>query len=159
MKKVLIYWFSFLIILLIMTSCKSTQEPVIIEKIRVEKVKETIRDTIIEVVADSSAYKALLECQDGKVVLKKELEKKAGKNLKEPKVNLDDKGVLQVDCETEIQYLKAKLKDKETRIENSIEVPIYIQTPLSWWQMAQIWLGRLFLLIILGLVIGFFLKK
>jgi len=159
MKKPLIYWYTFLLLLVLMTSCKS-QKPIVIEKKVTEKVVEKVRDTVFKLVPDSSSYKALLECQNGKVKIKDVLEQKKGsKNLKKPKVSIDDKGVLIVDCQTEITELRAKLKDKETIKTIEIEVPVLVPAEITGWVWFQIWMGRIFLFLLIGLLIGFLAKK
>ena len=159
MKKALIYWYTFLFLLVLMTSCKS-QKQIVIEKKVTEKVLEKVRDTVLIVVPDSSNYKALLECQNGKIKIKNVLEQKKGsKNLKKPKVSIDDKGVLSVDCQTEITELRAKLKDKQTIKETVIEVPVLVPAEITGWLWFQIWMGRIFLFLLIGLLIGFLAKK
>lgn len=159
MKKALIYWYTFLLLLVLMTSCKS-QKPIVIEKKVTEKVVEKVRDTVLIVVPDSSNYKALLECQNGKIKIKDVLEQKKGsKNLKKPKVSIDDKGILSVDCQTEITELRAKLKDKQTIKETVIEVPVLVPAEITGWVWFQIWMGRIFLFLLIGLLIGFLAKK
>ncbi len=157
MKKALTYWFSFLALLIIMTSCKSSK-PVIVEKTKI--VTETIheRDTVFSIAVDSSAYKALIECQNGKPVIKAVTENKSGKNLKKPKVNLNDKGELSVDCESELIELRAKLKDKTKSTIETVQVPIEVPAEITGWQWFQIWCGRIFLFILLALLIGFLFK-
>lgn len=158
MKKVIILWFMFLAVLLFMTSCGSNK-PTVIEKTKT--VTETIRerDTIIQVEVDSSAYKALIECQNGKPVIKEVIESKPGSNLKKPKVELKANGELTVDCEKELQELRFKLRDKEKTSIETIEIPIEVPADISGWQWFQIWAGRIFILLIIGLGLGWLIKK
>lgn len=158
MKKVIILWFMFLAVLLFMTSCGS-KKPIVVEKTKT--VTETIRerDTVIQVEVDSSAYKALIECQNGKPVIKEVIESKSGTNLKKPKVELNANGELAVDCETELRELRFKLRDKEKTSIETIEIPIEVPAEISGWQWFQIWAGRLFLLLLIGLGLGWLIKK
>jgi hypothetical protein len=157
MKKALAYWYGFLLILVFMTSCKS-QKPVIIEKTKTVTETITERDTVFKIEKDSSFYKAFLECQDGKVVLKNP-KSTSGNNLKAPVVKLDEKGVLTVDCEKEIQELKAKLKDKQKTTIETIEIPVEVPAKITGWQWFQIWCGRILLIGIIAFLIGFGFKK
>lgn len=158
MKKSILYWFSFLTLLLVMTSCKSSK-PIVIEKTKTITETITERDTTFIIEADSSSIKALIECQKGKPVIKKITEKQPGKNLKAPKISINDNGELKVDCEQAVNELKAKLREKEKLIEEMVQVPIEVPADISGWQWFQIWCGRIFLLGLLILLIGFILKK
>lgn len=158
MKKSLLYWFGFLTLLLIMTSCKSSK-PIVIEKTKTITETITERDTTFIIEADSSSIKALIECQKGKPVIKKIIEKQPGKNLKTPKLSINDIGVLIVDCEQEVTELKAKIREKDKLIQEMDQVPVEVPAEISGWQWFQIWCGRIFLLGLLILLIGFILKK
>ena len=158
MKKVIIYWFCFLGILLWMTSCQSAK-PVIIEKTITETETITVRDTIIETQADTAVYQALLACQNGKVVIKE-----GGQVIKPSKtisgqIKLDDKGQLTINCIKEVEQLKAQLKDKVKTTIIKEEVPVFVPAEITSWQWFQIWSGRIFLMLLLGLLIGFLSKK
>jgi hypothetical protein len=139
MKKVLIYWFSFLFLLLAMTSCRSRK--VIIQKeIRTDTITETLRDTFFSVEKDSSSYRALLECQNGKVVVKAVTGTSSGRKLKNPKVVIHD-NVLQVDCKAEAEKLFAFWKEKHIKSYTIKNEPI-ITNELTWFQKTQIYIGR-----------------
>lgn len=157
MKKALAYWFGFLLVLLLMTSCKS-QKPVIIEKTKTVTETITERDTVFKIEKDSSFYKAYLECQDGKVILSNP-KSTPGKNLKAPDVKIDSKGVLTVDCERENQELRAKLKDKIKETILTTEIPVFVPAEISGWQWFQIWCGRILLIGIIAFLIGFGFKN
>ena len=51
MKKALIYWYTFLLLFVLMTSCKP-QKPIVIEKKVTEKVVEKVPDTVLIVVKE-----------------------------------------------------------------------------------------------------------
>ena len=96
MKKFLTFISLLFVLLLALVSCasKKPSEPVIIETTKT--IKEVVKDTVFTVKADSSYYKAYVDCRDGKPVITN-TEIKSGFNLKAPKVNLKN-GLLQVNC-------------------------------------------------------------
>lgn len=139
MKKALIYWFTFLLLLLFMTSCKSVK-PVIQKEITTDTITETLHDTIFKVEKDSSYYNALLECQNGKVVIKAVTGTGSGRKLKTPKVVIQD-NQLKVDCFAEAQTLFAFWKSQYIKSYKGTETPV-ITNELTWFQKTQIYIGR-----------------
>ncbi len=150
---VLIIWFLFLALLLFATSCKPAR--IVHKETVTETITETVHDTIFVTEPDQSVLQALLECQDGKVLIKETIKEVPGKTvLAKPKVALKD-NVLQVDCEARAQELFAEWKSTHTAttIEKNIEVPVPF-TPLLTKILA--WIGG----IAIGLfIIGFLIKK
>lgn len=115
--------------------------------------KEVVHDTIFKTAKDSSYFKAWLECKEGKVIFKSQPTKTKGKFLQPPKVILKDNQIT-VDCEAEAQQLFAKWKDvyiKENS-ETKNTIPILVEKQLTSWQTFQIWLGRIFLGLILVII-------
>lgn len=147
MKKalVLLFW------LVLCFSCSSKKA--LVKESVIESVTETLHDTVFLIEADTSLYRAYLECLDGKVVIKEVIESKPGKNLEVPKAKIDG-NILQVDCEARAHELFAQWKSKHTSKTITKQVPVYIKTPLTFWQELQIWCGRIMLLIFLGLIIA-----
>ncbi|MBF6607762.1 MAG: hypothetical protein ITG00_03385 [Flavobacterium sp.] len=156
MKKTIFCWFAFLLILLWMTSCRS-KKAVVITETKTEFITETLRDTVFQIEKDSSHYRALLECINGKVVIK-ESTAQSGKFLKAPKAAIVN-NELTVDCESELQELRAQLKDKTITRESSKEVPVFIENDLTFWEEFQIWAGRILLALLIILVIRWAIKK
>lgn len=146
MKKALIYWFTFLLLLLFMTSCKSVK-PVIQKEITTDTITETLHDTVFKVEKDSSYYNALLECQNGKVVIKAVNGTGSGRKLKSPKVVIQD-NQLKVDCFAEAEKLFAFWKDTFIKSYKGTETPI-IKNELTWFQKTQIYIGRTLLFALL----------
>lgn len=144
--KCLIYWFLMLFILLWMTSCK-TAKPTVITKTYKETIKETVHDTVFEIAADSSAYQALLDCQNGKVVLKQINKATPGKNLAIPTVTIKD-NQLSVDCLAEAQRLFAQWTSVDTLKSLTEQMPIYIENELTFWERFFIGLGKISALIL-----------
>ncbi|WP_294966283.1 hypothetical protein [uncultured Flavobacterium sp.] len=133
---------------LVLVSCKSPKPVLSEEKAKTITIKETVHDTVFKIQKDSSSYKALLECQNGKVVVKNVTQAEPGRTLKSPKVRLEN-NKLNVDCELKEQELYARWKSqqiKETEVK-TINTTKFVNY-LTFWQKVQIWLGRIFLLVL-----------
>ena len=142
-------WLLFLMILaapFLLAGCRPVLPPA--KEATSITVTETLHDTVFITEKDSSAYQALLECQNGKVVIKEVTKAKAGKHLNAPKVKLKD-NVLKCDCEAEAQELLAHWKSKNTVKATIVEKPVLIDRPFTQWQTLQMWLGKIALLLIL----------
>jgi len=105
---------------------------------------ETVHDTIFKIEKDSSSYKALLECQNGKVVVKNIVQSEPGRTLNSPKVRLSD-NVLKVDCESRAQELFAQWKDTYILQDTVEQLPPIITNELTYWQKTQIIGFRIYL--------------
>ncbi|SFD93905.1 hypothetical protein [Flavobacterium phragmitis] len=158
MTKQLKYPVISLFILLIVISCRSPKPVQNENKIQTITITETLHDTVFKIAKDSSSYNALLDCINGKVVLKNVIQAEPGRTLKSPKVRLDN-NTLQVDCNLKEQELYAHWKSKQVKdvLEKNITITKFVNH-LTFWQKVQIWLGRL-LLILLLFLIGRFLYK
>lgn len=126
-------------VLIMLVSC-SSNKPVVMknETITTKTITETVHDTIFKIEKDSSYYQALLDCQDGKVVVKNVVQSEPGRTLKSPKVRIDH-NTLSVNCEAKAQELFAKWKAKylQENTQQVKEVPV-ITNILTWWQQTQI---------------------
>jgi len=91
-----IVYLSFLV--LILFSCSSPKPVLSEEKTKKITIKETVHDTIFKIEQDSSSFKAILECQNGTIVLKYVTQAEPGRILKSPRVRLEN-NKLSVDCE------------------------------------------------------------
>lgn len=155
-SKILVLGISLMSATLLM-SCKPRELPKEKEVVTINKtITEVRRDTIIQVEADSSFYEAMIECQNGRPVLRQppkspsnqSTHKKAsGKNLAAPKVNLDDAGKLKISCQYLANQLKITLKEKQILEEKLSEKtitppPLLIEKQLSWWQKLWLTLGK-----------------
>lgn len=165
----------FLLGCLLLTSCKSKLP----EETKNTYVKtiEKVKDTVFVVEKDSSMYQAYIDCVNGKPVLRKSFEddqnnypksaevpqRKAGKDLKIPKVKLSNNGLLTVNCEKEAQRLFATWKEKYTAEITETQKPIYIDKELTTWQNIQLYTGKITLgllgLTILAFLIRFLITK
>jgi hypothetical protein len=145
MKKALIYWFSFLLLLLFMTSCKSNK--VVIQKeITSDAIVETLHDTVFTVEKDSSFYNALLECQNGKVAIKAVTSTGSGRKLQTPKVSIQD-NQLKIDCKAEAELLFAFWKSQYVKNYKETQKPVIVNE-LTWFEKTQIYIGRIAILLI-----------
>lgn len=160
MKNIINKGCLFFVLIMLLVSCGSIK-PVVVknETTTTDTITETVHDTIFKIEKDSSYYQALLDCQDGKVVVKNVYQSEPGRTLKSPKVRLEN-NILQVDCEAKAQELFAKWKSTYKSKTSVItkEVPV-VTNILTWWQQTQIKLFRLFAIIILLLTIWLFIKK
>lgn len=121
-----------------------------------------VKDSIISLPSDSGLIKALLECRDGKVVIKEILEVKPG-NRVIPFLNLQN-NILTTGAKIDSSSIYFSWKEthiKESRIESTtIEKPVYKVTGL---QNFLIWSGGIawvIALILIGVnLFRFYLKK
>ncbi|WP_395049405.1 hypothetical protein [Flavobacterium sp.] len=151
LKHIVLLFFS----LVVLASCGSSK-PATTEN-KTITFKETVHDTVFTIEKDSSSLKALLECQNGKVVIKNIVQSEPGRKLKSPKVQIAD-NVLQVDCEARAQELLAHYKDTQQAtvqtITNTIEV-----NKLTFWQQLQIWGFRIYTVLLLLFAIWVYVKS
>jgi hypothetical protein len=149
----------FFVLTIILVSCAGKKPVVVQNTITTEKtITTTVHDTILTIKKDSSFYKALVECENGKPKIKSVTQAEPGRNLKSPKVRIDD-NVLKVDCEAEAQLLftswqSTYIKEHQQEIK---EVPV-ITNELTWLQKAQI-KGFRILAIILFLIVVWSIVK
>lgn len=154
------YFFHFVLVwlsLVAAVSCASKKpaEPVMVTKTKT--IKEIVKDTVYRVEADSSFYKAYINCVNGQPVVGETIQKQSGKYLQPPKVQINSAGLLKIDCTSEAQKLFKSWK--QTYIQEQepviVKVPeeVYVEKPYPWYVKLQIWCGRVLLLIILSIVI------
>ena len=121
-----------------------------------------VKDSLIPLPADSGLIKALLECQDGKVVVKEILEVKSGKRVV-PFFSVQN-NVLTTGAKIDSSSIYFAWKEthiRESRIESrTIEKPVY---KVTGFQNFLIWTGGIACAIIVILVginlIRFYLKR
>lgn len=143
---------------LVLVSCSSPKPVLSEEKTKTITITETVHDTVFKIEKDSSSFRALLECQNGKVILKNVTQAEPGRTLKSPKVRLEN-NKLTVDCELKKQELYAYWKSKQVKEQDvkTIRTTKFVNH-LTFWQKIQIWLGRLLLLVFLFLIARFLYK-
>ena len=141
-----------LFMILIVISCRSPKQLQNENKVQTITITETLHDTVFKIAKDSSSYNALLDCINGKVVLKNVIQAEPGRTLKSPRVRLDN-NKLSIDCELKEQELYAFWKSKQVKDvqEKTITITKFVNH-LTFWQKVQIWMGRLLLLVLLFLI-------
>ncbi|MEN2416384.1 hypothetical protein [Flavobacterium mesophilum] len=134
---------------LVLVSCNSPKPVLSEQKDKTITIKETVHDTVFKINKDSSSFKALLVCENGKIMLKNVIQAEPGRSLKSPKVRLDNNKLI-VDCESRKEELFALWKSKQI---HEIQVKTLKTTKfinhLTFFQKAQIWLGRIFIVLLL----------
>lgn len=153
--------FLIFISLVAVVSCinRKPQDPVIITKTK-ETIK-TVRDTTYVVEADSTFYHALIECVNGKPVLREPKvinPKNKDSGLQPVKVTLDGNN-LTVEANKIIQKLHKEWEELYVKEHEQkpiyIKVPVEVEKPLTLWQKTQIWFGRIFMgILTILLIIG-----
>jgi hypothetical protein len=137
--------------IVVLASCGSSKPATTEKQNSTITVKQTVHDTVFRIEKDSSSYRALLECQNGKVVLKNVIEAEPGRTLKSPKVRLDN-NQLKIDCEARAQELLAHYinthRTDATQLVITKTITIEVNK-LTFLQQLQIWLGRIFLLLLI----------
>ncbi|SHH26887.1 hypothetical protein [Flavobacterium defluvii] len=158
MTKKLKYAAFSLFIILIVISCRSSKPVENENKVQTITITETLHDTVFKIAKDSSSYNALLDCINGKVVLKNVTQAEPGRTLKSPRVRLDN-NKLSVDCDLKEQQLYAFWKSKQIKDvqEKTITITKFVNY-LTFWQKVQIWLGRILLIILIFLLLRFVYK-
>ena len=156
-KKLKCFVFSLLIILIVI-SCRSPKPVENENKVQTITITETLHDTVFKIAKDSSSYNALLDCINGKVVLKNVIQAEPGRTLKSPRVRLDN-NKLSVDCDLKEQELYAFWKSKQVKDvqEKTITITKFVNY-LTFWQKVQIWLGRILLIALVFLLLRFVYK-
>ena len=122
----------------------------------------SVKDSLIPMPADSGLIKALLECRDGKVVVKEILEAKPGKRVV-PFLSVQN-NVLTTGAKIDSSSIYFAWKEthiRESRIESkTIEKPVY---KVTGFQNFLIWSGVIAWAIIVMLVaiklVRFYLKR
>lgn len=161
MKTFLYQLLFFCVSLVALVSCASKKPvaPVILTKTQV--IKETVKDTIWEVKADSAYYQAYIDCVNGMPVIKNPIKAQAGSYIKAPKVKLEDHQ-LKVDCTAEAQKLFKSWRESYIYEKEPVPVEIpkieYRDKPYSWFVKIQLWAGRFFIISCIGMLFYLLIK-
>ena len=159
MKKIHNFIFVFLM-LAVAVSCVSKKhaEPVLVETTKT--ITQIERDTVFTVKADSSFYRAYIDCVNGRPVFRNE-QSQPGAKVNAPKVEFKDR-LLRVDCKVDSSKIALKWFEKYISIEKPkvVFVPkeVPVEKPLTWWQKTLMNLGKLMLFQILAAIIYFLIK-
>jgi predicted small lipoprotein YifL len=142
-----------LFVLLTIVSCGSGK-PIVLQNETIKTKIETVHDTVFTIEKDSSSIAALLECRNGKVVIKNIVQSESGSKLKIPTVRIRD-NLLQVDCEAKAQKLFAQYKNTFESENKTVQLPPIEVNKLTFLQELQInmfWVYTLIAVIIAGWV-------
>lgn len=156
MKKIF-QIFCCLFVLTALVSCGSSR-PIVVKNETTKTIKETVHDTVFKIEKDSSSLKALIECQNGKPILKNIVQSEPGRNLNSPKVRLSG-NILQVDCEVRAQELFAKWKNTYITQDTISQLPPIVTNELTYWQNTQINFFRIYLVLTILLAVWVYLKS
>jgi hypothetical protein len=144
--------------LVLLASCNSSKPALTENKTQTITITETVHDTVFKIEKDSSSYNALLQCQNGIVMIKDVTQAETGRRLKSPRVRVEN-NKLSVDCEINKQELYAFWKSKQVKeVEFKTINTTKFVNQLTFWQKLQIWLGRIFLIVMCYYVVRFVLK-
>ena len=129
------------IISLMAFGCGSGKPIVIAEKETVT-ITETVRDTVVMVEPDASMVRALLDCDENRnVVVRELLEWQSGKHARAPTIEVRNNVITAV-AQVDSFEIYLSWKEREKVVERLVTEPLYINE-LSGWQWFQIWLGRI----------------
>lgn len=138
-------------IVLFMQSCKAKKEVSSTTIVRTETIRETERDTVVEVQADSASIKALLECDSvGNVLLKQIAAYEAGMHVNPPKLDIQDNvltAMVKVDSFGIFMTLRDRYVERTDFMESQEKETVYVNR-LNGWQKFRIWIGNIVLILI-----------
>lgn len=143
--------------LIVLASCGSSKPAIIETKESNSVITQTVHDTVIKIEKDSSSYKALLDCQNGKISIKQVTQADPGRSLKSPKVRLEGSTLI-VDCEAKAQEAVLHYINTHQVDTTMHTIPIKVNE-LTSWQEIQIWGFRVFSLILLAFTIFIYIKS
>ena len=139
------------------TSCRSKRPLITCQKNDSIVVVEKWRDSIVKLPADSAWLRAWLECDSIGNVLLIELQASNGKNTTTDAtiIRKDTVTLFEVNCNTDSLELQLKIRDlKIKELEYSLETQVKeVERQLTGWQIIQLYLGRLFLMLIAALAV------
>jgi hypothetical protein len=156
MKKVALI-FCCLFVLLTIVSCGSGK-PIVLKNETTKTKIETVHDTVFKIEKDSSSIAALLECINGRAIIKNIVQSESGSKLKIPKIRIAD-NVLRVDCEAEAQKLFAQYKNTYESESKVIQLPPIQVNKLTFWQQLQIRCFWIYILITVIIAAWVFIKS
>ena len=132
-------------IALFMQSCKAKKEVSSTTIVRTETIRETERDTVVEVQADSALINALLECDSiGNVLLKQITAYEAGKHVKPPRLDIRDNvltATVKVDSFGIFMTFRERYVERTDYMESQEKEIVYVNR-LTEWQKFRIRLAN-----------------
>lgn len=157
MKKLFSLSILFILSGMFLVSCGCHPEVITNEVVRIEKV--IVHDTVIKTVPDTSSFRAILKVDSlGKVSIdQKTVVSSKGSHLNAPKVSIKD-NVISVDCTAKAQELFFQWKEHYLSTQKIQTKRIEVPRELTWWQVTQMWLGRIFIILLIIAGIALFLN-
>ncbi len=125
-------------------------------------VIERWRDSIVKLPADSAWLRAWMECDSTGNVLLRELQTANGRitNTDVNVVRNDTVMLFEVNCNTDSLELLLKIRDRQIQQlskRRTTEV-VEVEKRLTWWQVTQIYSGRIFMALIAALAVLIVIK-
>lgn len=139
-----------------MPSCRSSRHLTTTQTSDSVRIVERWRDSLIYMEPDKAWLKGWLECDSTGQVLLRELEIERGKNIT-PSIKIVNDTVY-VECNTDSIEMLLRLRDMEIERlkQDRTEVIVEVERELTWWEVTQMKLGRVFLMaiaIFVGLIV------
>lgn len=138
-------------IALFMTSCRETKEVSSTQRLQTLIIRDTIRDTLVQVKADASLIRALLECDSaGNVLLKRILEYEAGKHVAPPQLDIQDNiltATANVDSFGIFMTFRERYVERTDYLESNEKEIVYVNR-LTGWQKFRVRLGDCVLVVV-----------
>ncbi len=111
-------------------------------------IKERVHDTTIYV-TDSAGFKALLECDSLGMVRVKQIQNFYAGQFVRPKVVVKD-NYIKLDCKVDSAKIYASWKERDTvKVTSTSQTIVVKENYITGFQWAQIWAGRVFILLVL----------
>jgi len=146
-------YFRIIITVSLLAGCCGSKTLPVTEK-EIVTVIETLRDTTVTVQQDASMIQALLECDENRNVVIRELtELRSGLHVKPPQLIIRD-NILTATATVDSFGIYVSWKEREKHLENVRTVTVTeVRNELTGWQWFQIWFGRIAALIIILIII------
>lgn len=130
---------------LFMQSCKAKKEVSSTQRLQTLIIRDTVRDTLVQVKADASLIRALLECDSaGNVLLKRILEYEAGEHVDPPKLDIQDNvltATAEVDSFGIFMTFRERYVERTDYMESQEKEIVYVNR-LTGWQKFRIRLAN-----------------
>ena len=148
--------FAGIVLILAAFGCKSPA-PIVNTETKTVTTRETVHDTAIKILQDSSAIQYLVECNDNQARLIEIINQRAGERAQVPQVRIVDR-VLTAKCLVDSMTVYNTIKSRDTtRVTDTVRTVTVEVNKLSTWQNILIWAGKiaLIVLIFVAAYIGF----
>lgn len=130
---------------ILLLGCKAVK-PIVVENYTRDSVfvREVLRDTVVEFHKDSSAIRALIECDSiGNAHIRRIIELENGNRIEAPKLSITD-NILKATAQVDSQAIYLALKDTyTTQTKETVKTQIVEINVLTWWQKLWCTLGKI----------------